>query len=71
MRPNEIRAAFCMADVKINAFAKKHGVSQAMIHQVITGVRPNAVIRAAIALEIVGKPVEEIWPDTKPEEQAA
>lgn len=71
MKPNEIRAAFMMKSVKLNAFGKAHGWAPAMVHQAITGVRPRKDIRQAIADEIVGKPVEEIWPETKTEEQAA
>lgn len=63
MKPNEIRAGLMLAEVRINALAKKLQLSTAAVHQVINGDRPNARIRTALA-EAIGKPVAEIWPDS-------
>lgn len=50
--------------------ARGISVSVSSVNDVISGKRRNPRIRAAIALAI-NKPVSEIWPDAKPEEQAA
>lgn len=71
MKPNEIRAAFWLAERSIKSLADELGVKPPAIHQVINGERNNPRIRQAIAEKIVGKPVSEIWPDAKPEEAAA
>lgn len=71
MKPNEIRAAFWLAERSIKSLADEIGVKTPAIHQVINGQRSTPRIRAAIAEKIVGKPVAEIWPDAKPEEKEA
>ncbi|MFA7346876.1 MAG: helix-turn-helix domain-containing protein [Desulfurivibrionaceae bacterium] len=70
MKPHEIRAAMVLAQTKIKDIAEQCGHHPPAVHQVINNERPNPRIRAAIA-EAIGKPVEEIWPVQKSEEQAA
>jgi lambda repressor-like predicted transcriptional regulator len=72
MKPNEIRAALLLAEppTSITAIARKLGLKPQGLHMVITGLRPNPRIRAAIA-EAIGKPVSEIWPDSKTNQEEA
>jgi len=70
LTPSDIKnllqtAGFTQADI-----ARKTGVSPVTVHLVISGRVTSARVREAIALAI-NKPVSEIWPDAKPEEQAA
>lgn len=59
-----------LSRTKIKAIAASCELSTAAVHQVINGDRPNPRIRTAIA-KAINKPVSDIWPDAKPEEQAA
>jgi len=64
MKPKEIQRALQNAGIKQNDLADRLEVDQAMISQIITGYRHTRYIQEAIA-EIVGKPVEEIWPEER------
>jgi lambda repressor-like predicted transcriptional regulator len=66
----EIKAALALAGIYQTDIARKVGVHPVHVNDVIYGRRPTPRIRAAIA-EAINKPVSEIWPDAKPEEQAA
>ena len=53
-----------------NKIAKALGVSRQVVYQVINGDISSPRIRLAIA-EAIGKPVSEIWPDAKTNQEAA
>lgn len=59
-----------LAGTNITGIANSLVVSRQAVHQTITGLNASPRIRAAIA-KAINKPVSEIWPDSKPEEQAA
>jgi transcriptional regulator with XRE-family HTH domain len=52
------------------AIARKLCVSLTSVHLTISGKTVSARIRQAIA-EAIGKPVNEIWPDTTTNQEAA
>ncbi len=68
MKPNEIRAAFKLADKTMKSLADEIGVFPQAIQLVITGKRPTPRIRQAIAERIVKRPVSEIWPEDNAEQ---
>jgi predicted transcriptional regulator len=61
MKPNEIRAALLIKDVRPAGIANKLGVSRAAVSVVISGKQKSARIQKEIA-GIIGKKIEEIWP---------
>ena len=61
MKPNEIRGHLLLKNVRSSDVARKIGVSDAAVSQVISGTAVSARISAEIA-RIIGKPVSEIWP---------
>lgn len=65
MHPEQIKAAVRMKGTTPSAIADELGVSRSMVSHVINGVAKSARIAERIAA-IVGKPVSEIWPETKP-----
>lgn len=65
-----IKASLVRVGVTQSEIARDLGMSVGSVNDVITGRRKNPKVRTAIA-QAIGKPVEKIWPDTKPEEQAA
>ncbi len=70
MRPHEIRGHLLLAETNATEISRQLGVSRQAVHQTILGQNASVKIREAIAVAI-DKPISEIWPDTKPEEQAA
>ena len=62
MKPNEIRAEMMRRQISVTSIAKRLGMKQPTISQVIYGVRSTATIRQAIA-DAIGKEVTEIWPE--------
>jgi len=58
-----IRAEMVRKGVLNSEIAREEDVSPAYVYYVLAGKRQGYRIRAAIA-EKVGKPVEELWPDT-------
>ena len=65
MHPEEIKAALRMKGVTLTALADSLHLSRSMVTQVIYGYARSQRVEAAIA-EVVGKPVEVIWPEPKP-----
>ena len=65
-----IKAALVLAGVTQSEIARSLEVTVSSVNDVISGRRDNPRIRSAIA-SAIGKPVSEIWPDAKSEEQAA
>ena len=61
MKPNEIRAALLLQDVRPTEIANRLQVSRAAVSSVIGGNLKSARIQEAIA-NIIGKKIEEIWP---------
>jgi transcriptional regulator with XRE-family HTH domain len=70
MNSEEIKKILKEKRIKITDIASDLGVSQPTVSLTIKGTTVSSRIRAAIA-EACGKPVSEIWPDTKPQEEAA
>ena len=70
METKKIKSDLILAGVTQSEIARSLNVAVACVNDVVTGKRKNPRIRAAIA-EAINKPVSEIWPDAKPEEQAA
>ncbi|SIR05997.1 helix-turn-helix domain-containing protein [Pseudacidovorax sp. RU35E] len=64
MDPERIKAGLRMKGVTPAAIAEQLGVSTPTMSQVISGRSVSARIRNRIA-EILGKPVDEIWPPAK------
>jgi len=62
MKPNEIRAALLLLNVRPAEIAKRLKVSRAAVSSVISGNLKSARIQEAIA-NIIGKKIEEIWPE--------
>ena len=62
MKPNEILAALMLANCRPVEIARKLNVSRPMISNIIHGRGKSRIVQEAIA-EIIGKPVDEIWPD--------
>lgn len=69
MAPNEIKAELVLRGIKMADIAKKAGVTDGAVHQTIKNQKDRRYkgyrIRNYIA-EAIGKPVEEIWPVSKP-----
>ena len=61
MKPNEIRAALLLQDVRPTEIANRLQVSRAAVSSVIGGNLKSARFQEAIA-NIIGKKIEEIWP---------
>lgn len=61
MKPNEIRSEMIRKEVTVTSIAKKLGIKQPAVSQVIYGVRRNPRIREAIA-NAIEKPVSALWP---------
>ena len=70
MDTNEIKALLAKKGITVTSIANNLGVSQPTVSLTIKGTTVSSRIRAAIA-EAIGKPVSEIWPDAKPEDDAA
>lgn len=62
MKPNEIRAALLLQDVRPTEIANRLKVSRAAVSSVISGTLKSARIQEAIA-NVIGKKIEEIWPE--------
>lgn len=62
MKPNEIRAELMRHNVQQSEIARELGITRPNVSVVVSGKRPNPIIRAAIA-KAINKPVSEIWPD--------
>lgn len=62
MKPNEIRAALLLRDIRPIEIARKLKVGRSAVCNVITGYGKSRRIQEAIA-EMIGKTVEEIWPE--------
>ena len=62
MKPHEIKGHMMLKNVRPGDVAKKLGVSDAAVSQVISGTCVSARISAEIA-RAIGKPVSEIWPN--------
>jgi predicted transcriptional regulator len=61
MTPQEIRARLIMKKVKQRQIAKRLGVTDGAVHQVIYGLETSRRIRQAIA-EAIDLPESEVWP---------
>lgn len=61
MKPNEIRAALLIKDVRPVEIANELEVSRAAVSSVISGNLKSKRIQEKIA-GIIGKKIEEIWP---------
>jgi len=61
MHPEEIKAAMRMKGITPTALADELKVANSSVSQVISGRATSARIAGRIA-EIIGKPVEFIWP---------
>lgn len=61
MKPNEIRAALLLEDVRPADIANKLDVSRAAVSNVISGKLLSTRIRKEIA-KIIDKEIGEIWP---------
>ncbi len=61
MEPIDIRILLMRAKVSQNSIAKKLGITQGFVGQVILGLRTTKYVREAIA-EAVGKPIKKLWP---------
>ncbi len=64
MNPKQIKRCLTEHGIRQRDLARKFGIDEAMVSQVISGSRNTRYIQEAIA-NIVGKPVEEIWPEEK------
>jgi lambda repressor-like predicted transcriptional regulator len=61
MTPQEIKGHLVMKNIKSRDIARRLGVTDGAIHQVIYGYRKTEYVRRAIA-DAVGKTVAELWP---------
>ena len=61
MKPNEIRAALLLKDIRPVEIARKLNVGRSAVCNVITGYGKSRRIQEEIA-NMIGKTVEEIWP---------
>jgi lambda repressor-like predicted transcriptional regulator len=61
MTPQEIKGHLVMKNIKNRDIARRLGVTDGAIHQVIYGYKSNGRIRRAIA-DAVEIPVEQLWP---------
>lgn len=66
----ERRKLMDAAGVSNVSIAESESVTETYVSLVVTGNRTGYRIRRAIAAA-VGRPVEELWPDTPPERRAA
>ena len=64
MKPNQIRAELLVRDLNVAAIAKIAGVSRQFVNAVIRRNRVNSRVELIIA-SAIGKPVSEVFPDTK------
>jgi len=64
MHPEQIKANLRMKGITPTALADELGVGHSSVSQVISGRSASARIRASIA-EIIGQPVETLWPRAK------
>jgi predicted transcriptional regulator len=64
MEANDIRAEMVRRKITVVSIAKKLGIAQPSISQVITRKKHTLYIRQAIA-EAIDRPVEEVFPETK------
>lgn len=62
MKHNEILAALMLKEHRLTEIARKFNVSRTMISSVIRGRSKSRRIQEEIAT-IIGKTVEEIWPE--------
>jgi len=65
MHPEQIKAQLRMKGITPTALADELGVGHSGVSQVISGRVVSARIRAKIA-DILGMPVETLWPAVKP-----
>jgi len=65
MHPEQIKASLRMKGITAAALADELGVGHSSVSQVISGRIASARIRASIA-DIVGMPVDTLWPKTQP-----
>lgn len=70
MNANEIKGNLLIAGSNASKIAAELKVSRQAVHQTILGQNASVKIREAIAVAL-GKSVSDIWPDTKPDKQAA
>lgn len=70
MKPNEIRAALMLKNISVTSIAIKLGLKQPNVSAVISGDRTTPHVQKAIAAAI-GKPVDEVFPETTTKEKAA
>jgi lambda repressor-like predicted transcriptional regulator len=64
MHPEQIKADIRMAGTTPSVIANELGVTKTTVSQVIHGRGTSARIQSYIS-EIIGKPVERIWPPRK------
>jgi transcriptional regulator with XRE-family HTH domain len=62
MQPHEIKAALMLARVRQASIARKLGLSQSYVSEVIRGTRRSPVIEGAIAAVIGRDPVDVFGP---------
>jgi len=70
MKGHEITYLIKKSGHKVTQIAKRLGVAQPTVTQVIYGKRPTLHIREAIAT-VIGKPVDELWPEQQTEKEAS
>lgn len=63
MKPNEIRAALALKEIKIVDIARRISVARPSVSQVVSGNKRTPHIRQAIA-ETIGRPVDEVFQPT-------
>lgn len=61
MKPNEIKSALLLKNIKNNDLANALGVSPAAVSQVVYGDATSYRIQLYIA-QLLNRPVHEIWP---------
>ena len=62
MKPKDIKHAIEDAGLTQSEIAKRRGVTRTMVHMVIFKGAVSGHVRREIA-SVIGRPVEEIWPD--------
>ena len=67
MKPNEIRSELVRHKITGAEIAKKSGCSKQYVSAIIHRLRTNSAIELLIA-EAIRKPIDEVFPPTKPEE---
>jgi DNA-binding XRE family transcriptional regulator len=63
-KQSQIKTLLKKAGVKQKHIAAQINVTPQAVNQVVLGIRKNPIIRKSIAAAI-GKPVEEVFPETK------